>query len=334
MAANVSEYINAGNIAARNSRNIQAAAIRSGSDLSKISKEAANQRVQSEIAARRAAAGVAQAGMQGKYRLKATEMALDEDKRKAEANKSVRKAGAVAAAGALIGEGLYKKPARPEREPVDYSALDKSLAARRQSAEQALASATSAEATFLAKNSQESPQSIAAATPSTPVSPAASANSPLDVNKRALLETISFAEGTWDPKAKKIGYNIAFGGGTFDNSLPHPDRVINSSRVNSAAHGAYQFMPGTWEDIHGGKNPVMTPENQDKAAIELAVRRGYDFNKPFGSQISVLAPEWASFPTAAGRSQYNLNDGTPQPTKRNTELTDFYNQRVKELLGQ
>ena len=157
MAANVSDYIAAGNIAARQTSNIQGAAIRSGADYSKVTQEAQKQRIQTEIAARRASAGVVQAGMRGQTLLKGTEMLLDSDKRKAEAAKSTRKAGSIAAAGMLIGEGLTKDPPRIKQEPTDYSALDKNLSEQRAAAEQSLAAATSARQEFLAKQSTGNP---------------------------------------------------------------------------------------------------------------------------------------------------------------------------------
>ena len=160
MAANVSDYIAAGNIAARQTSNIQAAAIRSGADFSKVTQEAQKQRIQSEIAARRASAGVVQAGMRGQTLLKGTEMMLDSDKRKAEAAKSTRKAGSIAAAGMLIGEGLTKDPPRIKQEPIDYSALENSLSQQRAAAEQNLAAATSAQTEFLAKQRTPNPSDL------------------------------------------------------------------------------------------------------------------------------------------------------------------------------
>lgn len=160
MDANVSSYIAAGNIAARQTSGIQAAAIRSGADYSKVTQEAQKQRIQSEIAARKASAGVVEAGIRGQTLLKGTEMMLDADKREAEAAKSRRKAGAVAAAGMLIGEGLTKDPPRIKQEPIDYSALDKDLSQQLAAAEQNLAAATSAQTEFLAKQRTPNPSDL------------------------------------------------------------------------------------------------------------------------------------------------------------------------------
>lgn len=321
MAANVSSYIAAGNIAARQTSNIQAAAIRSGADFSKVTKEAQNQLIKSEIAARRASAGVVEAGMRGQTLLKGTEIALDAEKSEADAAKSTRKAGAVAAAGMLVSDVVARRADKKDRkERAKLPQFD--YAGARQSIDDEIALSHARTERLL--NPQETDSSNVAGT-SQPVAP-------MNIEQRALLDTISFAEGTWDDTNKQVNYNIAFGGGSFDNNQPHPNRVINSPRVSSAAHGAYQFMPGTWLGANDGQNLPMTAANQNVAAIKLAKDRGYDFSKPFNSQAHLLAGEWASFPNAQGRSQYNLDDGTPQPSKSLDVLTDFYNARKKAIM--
>ena len=323
MDANVSSYIAAGNIAARQTSGIQAAAIRSGADYSKVTQEAQKQRIQSEIAARKASAGVVEAGIRGQTLLKGTEMMLDADKREAEAAKSRRKAGAVAAAGVLAGDAIaMNSESRNKKERA--KAPDMDFAGRLQAINKQI---EESDATLLSLSKPLLPDNEKVATGQD------SGISSPGVQKQALLDTISFAEGTWDDVNKQIKYNIAFGGGSFDNNQPHPDRVIKSPRVSSAAHGAFQFMPGTWRGINNGQNLPMTAANQNAAAIRLAERRGYDFNKPFDSQSHLLAGEWASFPTAQGRSQYNLADGSPQPSKAADVLKEFYNERVRALSG-
>ena len=145
--------------------------------------------------------------------------------------------------------------------------------------------------------------------------------------QRALLNTISYAEGTWQDG--RVQYDMRFGGGRYNNNNPHPDQVITPANSNwsSAAHGAYQFMPGTWKGANKGANIPMTPEAQDAAALQLASWRGFDFNKSFNDQVELLAPEWASFPNARGVSNYN------QPVKSKDELVSFYNQQMG-LLGE
>lgn len=139
----------------------------------------------------------------------------------------------------------------------------------------------------------------------------------------ALLDTIAYAEGTWDSKAQSPRYNVGFGYNTFDNTRPHPGRVWRSGGYASAASGAFQFMPDTWRMINGGQNLPMNAANQDRAALGLISRRGVDPNAEFSRAIAArLSPEWASFPTMAGASYYG------QPVKRFEDLQRFYQQRL------
>lgn len=147
-------------------------------------------------------------------------------------------------------------------------------------------------------------------------------------NERALLETLSFAEGTWNHAEQAIDYSVCFtqkpGGGTLNTSAPHPDVVRRSrSGYRSAACGAYQFMPRTWKAMHGWHNLPMTPANQDAAALKLVRSVGYKVTKPFSTQAHRLASQWASFPTRGGWSYYG------QPVKTLHSLTAFYQQRVE-----
>lgn len=142
-----------------------------------------------------------------------------------------------------------------------------------------------------------------------------------------LLKTIRFAEGTAGPK----GYQTMFGGGTFSDMSRHPDKVIKSGGYASAAAGAYQFLPGTWQSQASRLGlKGFGEKEQDIAALALARNRLMDIGglstleKEGLSQrvSSALAPEWASFPTASGRSYYG------QPVKPLGQLQEVYGQTV------
>lgn len=135
-------------------------------------------------------------------------------------------------------------------------------------------------------------------------------------NARAWLDTIRFAEGT----AGENGYGTMFGGGSFDWSKGHPDRVVNSGGYSSAAAGAYQFMPGTWKAAAGALGlKDFSPASQDQAALWLMRRRGVDPDQPLSvATLEKLAPEWASLPTRSGKSYYG------QPVKGLKELEQVY----------
>ena len=138
-----------------------------------------------------------------------------------------------------------------------------------------------------------------------------------------LLKTIRFAEGTSGPK----GYQTMFGGGTFNDLSRHPDRVIKGNGYSSAAAGAYQFLPGTWQSQSSRLGlKSFRPEEQDIAALALARNRLMDLGgletvrKEGLSQrvAAALSPEWASFPTESGRSYYG------QPVKPLAQLQKYY----------
>lgn len=148
--------------------------------------------------------------------------------------------------------------------------------------------------------------------------------------RRALLNTIRYAEGTW-ANGHDIGYRIMFGGGVMPNLDRHPNKVIYSSRYASAAAGAYQFMPFTWAMATRalGLPGHFAPQVQDQAALFLIQRRGAlhlaDRGELTPELAAKLAPEWASFPTLAGASYYG------QPVKRFEDLRNFYEWNLSQL---
>jgi lysozyme len=144
----------------------------------------------------------------------------------------------------------------------------------------------------------------------------------------ALLRTIRYAEGTWKNGAEE-GYRTLYGGSLFTDTRRHPDIVVRA-RYASAAAGAYQFMPDTWEGAARYLNlPDFGPESQDQGALYLVEKRGVldDVDRGEFSQqvVARLAPEWASFPTLGGGSYYG------QPSVRYEELRDFYYLQLSTL---
>ena len=147
--------------------------------------------------------------------------------------------------------------------------------------------------------------------------------------RRAMLNTIRFAEGTWKG-GLDVGYRVMFGGGLMPSLDRHPNRVIYSSRYASAAAGAYQFMPFTWNLVQRSIGVRgFGPEAQDQGALFLIQRRKALLLTDSGILSPILAaklaPEWASFPTLAGRSYYG------QPVKKYSRLRSFYDVNLAEL---
>jgi lysozyme len=171
------------------------------------------------------------------------------------------------------------------------------------------------------------PQSLAIATPQD--QPGLRTVFAMTPERRALLNTIRFAEGTW-ANGEDLGYRVLFGGSLMPSLDRHPDRVMRTARYASAAAGAYQFMPFTWSMASRALGlSGFGPHVQDQAAIFLIHRRGAlalaDRGQLTPELAAKLAPEWASFPTLAGQSFYG------QPVKRFAQLKAFYDANLASL---
>jgi len=143
--------------------------------------------------------------------------------------------------------------------------------------------------------------------------------------RRALLNTIRYAEGTWLGGAAE-GYRTLFGGGRFQNLDHHPEITVDRGYVSAAA-GAYQFLPGTWRALARELNlSDFRPDSQDQAALRLVDRRGalkcFDRDGLSLEVLARLSPEWASLPDSQGASAYG------QPVKAGSELQRFYAQQL------
>ena len=147
--------------------------------------------------------------------------------------------------------------------------------------------------------------------------------------RRALLNTIRYAEGTWKEGAD-LGYRVMFGGSLMKTLDRHPNRVNYTPGYASAAAGAYQFMPGTWKlAVRALKLNGFGPHAQDQAALYLIQRRGAlalaDRGELTQELAAKLAPEWASFPTLRGYSYYG------QPVVKYGRLKRFYEANLARL---
>ena len=162
------------------------------------------------------------------------------------------------------------------------------------------------------------PQSSASPRISQAAAPAAYTITP---QRRALLDTIRYAEGTWKGGSPE-GYRVLYGGGLFSSLERHPEITVRR-RYTSAAAGAYQFLPATWREASRklALQDFSAP-NQDQAALYLVERRGalaaVDRSGLGGTVLAQLSREWASLPASHGGSYYG------QPVKSRQELIAFY----------
>lgn len=139
--------------------------------------------------------------------------------------------------------------------------------------------------------------------------------------RRALLNTIRFAEGTWIAGSRE-GYRVLYGGGRFQSLDRHPEIVVRN-RYASAAAGAYQFLPSTWKHVANKlRLPDFSPASQDQAALYLVQMRGalqrFEQEGLSAAVLTRLSAEWASLPASHGRSYYG------QPVKGREALRAFF----------
>jgi lysozyme len=144
--------------------------------------------------------------------------------------------------------------------------------------------------------------------------------------RRALLNTIRFAEGTW-LGGSPDGYRTIYGGGKVASLERHPEITVSRGYVSAAA-GAYQFLPSTWDAAARRLDlDDFGPEAQDQAALHLIEKRGalrrFDQAGLCAEVLARLAPEWASLPSHGGGSYYG------QPVKGVEELLAFYRQELE-----
>jgi muramidase (phage lysozyme) len=151
---------------------------------------------------------------------------------------------------------------------------------------------------------------------------------PITAERRALLNTIRYAEGTWIG-GREEGYRVIYGGGRVQRLDRHPEITVRRRYVSAAA-GAYQFLPATWRDASSRLGlPDFGPRSQDQAALHLIQKRGalstFDQRGLTPEVLARLAPEWASLPAYHGGSWYG------QPVKTVAELQRFYSDELQRL---
>lgn len=122
-------------------------------------------------------------------------------------------------------------------------------------------------------------------------------------NVAAFLDTIGDSESA--------NYNSLVGKGSNNRVITdlskHPNIVgMRTKDGPSTAAGKYQITNSTWRSLGHGPNDSFSPEEQDKAAIELIKRRGAwndVLNGNWDAAAKKLGKEWQSLPTGASPNQ-------------------------------
>ncbi len=141
-------------------------------------------------------------------------------------------------------------------------------------------------------------------------------------NVTAMLDLIAWAEGTDDR------YNVIYTGAKFTDYAKHPDRVLCSAGICSAAAGRYQFMPQTWATVKAKLNlPDFSPASQDKAAVQLM--------KDAGCYGAAVRGDVADFADRCWSQWASLQSGTGQKldARQQSHPIDQLQAKYQEFLG-
>lgn len=158
-------------------------------------------------------------------------------------------------------------------------------------------------------------------------------------NAQKYLRLIAQAEGTYKG-ASGDPYRVAFGGSTFDDTSKHPGTLreftqTDGKKNKTSAHGAYQFLKPTWDDVSGKLGlPDFSPRSQDLAALELIRRNGSledVLAGRFDAAVKRDGKTWASLPSspyaqpkrAAGFVEKALNAVTPTAQAAENPFADL-----------
>ncbi|MGJ5674332.1 MAG: glycoside hydrolase family 24 protein [Nostochopsis sp.] len=155
------------------------------------------------------------------------------------------------------------------------------------------------------------------------------ATTELNLNIKAFLDTIAWAEGT----SGKNGYQMIFGGNSFSNFQKHPRQRkclrYKGKKLCSDAAGRYQFLSSTWVGlVQRLKLSDFSPRSQDSAAVELIREQGALTDVESGlwqSAIYKVADIWASLPCGS-----NKGSCYGQPYKRINKLGEIYTLNLKK----
>jgi muramidase (phage lysozyme) len=141
-------------------------------------------------------------------------------------------------------------------------------------------------------------------------------------NVTAMLDLVAWAEGT------DSNYNRIYTGAEFTDYSKHPDRVMCSAGICSAAAGRYQFMPATWGTVKAKLNlPDFSPPSQDKAAIQL-MKDGGCYGAAVRGDVADFADRcwtvWASF---------HGSNGAKLDKRQRSHPIDKLQAKYQEFLG-
>lgn len=127
-----------------------------------------------------------------------------------------------------------------------------------------------------------------------------------------MLSLIAYSEGTATMGDR--GYNVLFGGKTFDDYSKHPNiprKFIakTGETLSSSASGRYQILKPTWDNMAKRLGVTdFSPENQDLVAAALMLERGAETDVLSGNYtgaVQKLNSVWTSLPGSKTGAKYH-----------------------------
>ena len=298
MAANVRNYISAGNAAVNKAVQARRALADNKARMDEIGMQAVSEDAKTRVNTAANNASTAKQSMLARTNEKLAEIDIETDKAIADSKRGARKAGLLAGGVAMLGVGaMYKN--RKDEPDAQLSILDSQ---RAKIGEQLAdnASKTAASEAELERLNKLNPAGTEKPSVETAPVPQGDQGDGSDGWAR-WRNVISLGEGTQGDE----GYNIMFGGRRFENMSAHPNNPMATPwGTKSEAAGKYQFMKPTWDRAKSALNlPDFGRESQEKAGRWLATNRGLDYNtritdfETFKKEITKISPEWASMPS-------------------------------------
>ena len=317
MAANVNNYVAAGRAAVNANNKIRTALAKGKPQVDKIANAAITANAREKAQAMQNNRAVAQTAMNEIAKGTNTTREIDSDKKIAGTKKKARMAGMLAGGAALIGVGAMQMNKKEEENEMlgMYKDMADKYRQRADDARTKYNEINSSSYEGSANTGSDGQQTTGdTAGQNTGTSAEESTASPLSGAQSdgwsRWSRVISAGEGT----SGDAGYTTMFGHRKFTDMSKHPNSPMATPwGTQSEAAGKYQFMKPTWDRAAGALGlKDFSRESQEKAGQWLATQRGLDFNtritdfNTFKTEITKIAPEWASMPSAhkGGKSHY------------------------------
>lgn len=290
MAANVRNYISAGNAAVNKAVQARRALADNKARMDEIGMEAVAQDAKTRVNTAANNASTVKQSMLARTNEKLADIEIETDKAIAKSKRGARKAGMLAGGVAMLGVGAMKL--NQKEEPNEMLSMIKKM--------EELYTKRGADAS--AKVTEIESETYPGYKPNAETAPVPQGHQGDGSDGWSRWRNvISLGEGTQGDD----GYNIMYGGRKFTDMSSHPNSPMATPwGTQSEAAGKYQFMKPTWDRVLTALNlPDFSRDSQEKAGRWLATNRGLDFNKritdfeTFKKEITKISPEWASMPS-------------------------------------